>query len=97
MKDKILDGLQMNFDKYKEQNDKEKEEEFVPSDEDDDGKIRAPKYDILYSYPIDLGVTYSMHFIDILRIIGITMLMILKCVKDLKVLRLRFPCQNVKR
>jgi len=31
----------------------ESEEEYIPSDEESDGEVHAPKYDIIYTYPVE--------------------------------------------
>lgn len=58
MKEKILKELQAGYEKNKHKLKKapgeESEEEFVPSDEGEE-MVKAPKYDIVYSYPVELG------------------------------------------
>lgn len=53
MKEKFLEGLEENYKKHAEKLKKQEEDKWI--DPDDDGSVKAPKYDIVYSYPVDLG------------------------------------------
>ena len=61
--------MSKQFEEYAKTKALEEEKQWEESDDDED-KIRAPKYDIIYSYPVDLGVNNIPHFVNFLGILG---------------------------